>query len=253
MDDFEGYCRAVDRLNRAERRARFRQELADGLRVIAAAKAAGFQVKGATIAGLTCSLARGRQRGPRKNRRASPCSEPGPIQSGKWCCKEMPKPKYWGVEPNRNRHGRLRWYFRPDRTKPRIRLSDNFGSPEFELAYRAAVAGDPLPASQSLPRQGRRASRGSLGWLVTLYLASPAFLGNRASTQRPRRTMLEKLGLSKGQVDVEDIARDVIQESMNARRETVHMANAWLATVSRMFEWATQERSTRRRAESVSA
>jgi hypothetical protein len=153
----------------------------------------------------------------------------------------MPKPRYWGVEPNRNRHGRLRWYFRPDRAKPRIRLPDDYGSPEFELAYRAAVAGDPMPSSQSLARQGRRSSRGSLGWLVSLYLASPAFLGNRASTQRPRRTMLEKLAVSKGQVDIEDITRSVIQDSMNARRETVHMANAWLTTVSNMFDWATKE------------
>jgi hypothetical protein len=32
MDDLEGYFRAVDRLNRAKRRAQFRQEIADGLR-----------------------------------------------------------------------------------------------------------------------------------------------------------------------------------------------------------------------------
>jgi hypothetical protein len=156
----------------------------------------------------------------------------------------MPKPKYWGVEPNRNRHGRLRWYFRLDRTKPRIRLPDDYGSPAFELAYRAAVAGDPLPAPQNLPRQGRKASRGKLGWLIALYLASPAFLDNRASTQRPRRTMLEKLGAEKGHLDIEDITRSVIQDSMNARRETPHMANAWLTTVSNMFDWATKEHQT---------
>jgi integrase len=156
----------------------------------------------------------------------------------------MPRPKYWGVEPNRNRHGRLRWYFRPDRTKPRIRLPDSYGSAEFEAAWRAAVAGDPPPAPQSLPRQGRRASRGSLGWLIALYLQSPAFLDNRASTQRPRRTMLEKLAMAHGSTDIEDITRAVIQDSMNARRETVHMANAWLTTVSNMFDWATKEQMT---------
>jgi integrase len=156
----------------------------------------------------------------------------------------MPKPKYWGVERNVNRHGRLRWFFRPDRKKPRIRLPDDYGSPAFEAAWRAAVAGQVLPALQILPRQGRRASRGSLGWLVSLYLASPAFLDNRASTQRPRRTMLEKLAVAKGAIDIEDITRSVIQDSMNARRETVHMANAWLTTVSNMFDWATKEHLT---------
>src|ERR1700677_330200 len=131
----------------------------------------------------------------------------------------MPKPKYWCVESNRNRHGRLRWYLRADRSKPRIRLPVTFGSPESEAAGRAAIAGDSMPASQSLPRLGRRASRGTLGSLVSLYLARPAFLDNRASTQRPRRTMLEKLAISKGHVDVEDITRAGIMENMNAPRE----------------------------------
>ena len=155
----------------------------------------------------------------------------------------MPKKKYWGIERNSNRHGRTRWYFRPpdNKTAARIRLPDTYGSLEFEASWRAAVAGEPLPAPQSLPRQGRRSSRGKLGWLITLYLASPAFLDNRASTQRPRRTMLEKLGQAKGDIDLEDITRSVIQDSMNARRETVHMANAWLTTVSNMFDWATKE------------
>jgi hypothetical protein len=138
----------------------------------------------------------------------------------------------------------LRWYFRPDRTKKRIRLPDTYGSPEFEAAWRAAVAGQPMPVPQGIPRQGRRTSRGSLGWLIALYLQSPAFLDNRASTQRPRRTMLEKLGAARGSTDIEDITRVVIQDSMNARRETVHMANAWLTTVSNMFVWATQEHLT---------
>jgi hypothetical protein len=120
----------------------------------------------------------------------------------------MPKPKkYWGVEKNLNRHRRVRWYFRPERDEPRIRLPDDFGGAEFEAAWRAAIAGQPLPASPSLPRQGRRASRGSLGWLVSLHLASPAFLDNRASTQRPRRTMLEKLAVAHGSTDIEDITR----------------------------------------------
>jgi hypothetical protein len=56
MDDLKGYCRAVDRLNRAKRRAQFRQELADGQRVLEAAKAAGLPIRGATIAGVTLEL-----------------------------------------------------------------------------------------------------------------------------------------------------------------------------------------------------
>lgn len=56
MDALEGYCRAVDRLNRAKRRAQFREELADGLRVVAAAKAAGLSIRAATIAGVNLEI-----------------------------------------------------------------------------------------------------------------------------------------------------------------------------------------------------
>jgi integrase len=154
----------------------------------------------------------------------------------------MPKPRFLGVEPNRNRHGRMRWYFRKDRKSPRVRLPDTYGSPEFEAAWRAAVAGQPLPP---LPGQGlaqaRRASRGKLGWLIRLYLQSAEFQASKASTNRPRRTMLEKLAEEKGTVDIEDIDRAAIQASMNARRATPFMAGAWLTTVSNMFDWATRE------------
>jgi hypothetical protein len=56
MDNLERYCRAADRRSHAKRRAQFRQELADGLRVIAAAKAAGLLIKAATIAGVSLEL-----------------------------------------------------------------------------------------------------------------------------------------------------------------------------------------------------
>jgi hypothetical protein len=56
MDDIEGYCRDVARIKRAERRAQFRREIVDGLRVVGAAKAAGFPVKGVKIAGVTLEL-----------------------------------------------------------------------------------------------------------------------------------------------------------------------------------------------------
>jgi hypothetical protein len=93
----------------------------------------------------------------------------------------MPKPKYWGVELNRNRHGRKRWYFRPpDRKGPRrIRLPDSYGSPEFDLAWRACMAGAPLPAP-GLVRVPLHRSRGTLGWLIRLYLRRSA-----RSSRRP--------------------------------------------------------------------
>jgi hypothetical protein len=56
MDDLEGYCREMARISRAARRAQFREELADGLRVVAAAKAAGLSIRAATIAGVSLEI-----------------------------------------------------------------------------------------------------------------------------------------------------------------------------------------------------
>jgi hypothetical protein len=154
----------------------------------------------------------------------------------------MPKPKkYWGVERNANRHGRLRWYFRrPDRKgAPRIRLPDSYGSLAFEAAWRAAMAGQPLPLGPGRARA--RQSRGTLGWLVRLYLTSAEFQAFRPATRKQRVAMLERLAAEKGAVDLEDIGKGAIQDSLNARRATPPMANVWLGTVSNLFAWATRE------------
>jgi integrase len=156
----------------------------------------------------------------------------------------MPKPLYPHVEKNKNRHGRLRFYFRQEREKgtARIRLPDAYGSADFMAAYQACLAGQPLPA---LPGQGlaiaRKASRGKLGWLIKLYLQSAEFARWKPATKGPRRNMLEKLAEEKGAFDFEDIDRAAIIASMEARRETIDMANSWLTTVRNMFDWATRE------------
>jgi integrase len=155
----------------------------------------------------------------------------------------MPRPSLPYVEKNKNRHGRLRFYFRKSRDEDRLRLPDAYGSPEFMAAYQACLAGQPLPM---LPGQGlaaaRKASKGKLGWLIRLYLQSAEFNIFQPATKGPRRCMLEKLAEEKGAEDIEDIDRAAIVASMEARRETVHMANSWLSTMRNMFDWATRER-----------
>jgi hypothetical protein len=154
----------------------------------------------------------------------------------------MPKPRYWGVRADRNYHGRLRWYFRPERNGKRIRLPDDYGSDFFEQCWRAAVTGQPLPVHPCLRlATPQRMSRGKLGWLIRLYLQSQEFQALRPATKRPRFTLLEKLAIDRGHHDIEDIDQAAIQASVNARRDTPHLANVWLATVSQVFGWATRE------------
>ena len=157
----------------------------------------------------------------------------------------MPKPKkYWGVEKNPNRHGRLRWYFRrPDRKgAPRIRLPDSYGSPEFEAAWRAAMSGQSLPIPPGQGRGGRaRQLRGTLGWLIRLYLTSAEFQAFRPATRKQRVAMLERLASEKGEIDLEDVDASAIQASLNARRATRPWRTYGSGTVSNLFAWATRE------------
>ena len=52
----------------------------------------------------------------------------------------MPRPRPPRLHRQRTRHGKTVWYVRAGHG-PRIRLRPDFGSPEFEAEYHAAISG----------------------------------------------------------------------------------------------------------------
>ena len=56
----------------------------------------------------------------------------------------MPRPRPLYLSHELTRHGRTVWYVR--RNGKRIRLRAEFGTPEFDTEYQAAIAGEPLKA-----------------------------------------------------------------------------------------------------------
>jgi len=56
----------------------------------------------------------------------------------------MPRPRLPFVQRQVTRHGRKVWYFRRNRSEPRVRLPDLYGSDEFTATYRACLAGQPM-------------------------------------------------------------------------------------------------------------
>ena len=56
----------------------------------------------------------------------------------------MSRPRLPFVQRQVTRHGRRVWYFRRNRSEPRVRLPDLYGSDEFTAAYRACLAGQPI-------------------------------------------------------------------------------------------------------------
>jgi enterobacteria phage integrase len=77
----------------------------------------------------------------------------------------MPRKRPPFVEVWRDRHGKVRVYFRKERG-PRLPLPDSIGSDEFKVAYHAALTGQIDP-----PRQRHvRAAPGSIGALIISYM-----------------------------------------------------------------------------------
>lgn len=69
----------------------------------------------------------------------------------------MPRPKRRFLHREVSRHGTVTWCFRRGH-EPRIRMHGELGSPEFDAAYRAAFAGEPIPSAKvsAARRRGRR-------------------------------------------------------------------------------------------------
>ena len=78
----------------------------------------------------------------------------------------MPRPHKPHLQREKTRLGKSIWYFRIGHG-PRIRIKAEYGTPEFEAAYRAALAGEPVTT------KGVRV--GSLAWLIAHYRETPAW------------------------------------------------------------------------------
>jgi hypothetical protein len=57
----------------------------------------------------------------------------------------MPRPRPPHLHRQRTRHGKTVWYVRHGKG-PRVRLRAEFGTPAFDEAYRAALAGEAATA-----------------------------------------------------------------------------------------------------------
>jgi enterobacteria phage integrase len=109
------------------------------------------------------------------------------------------------VECWRDRHGKVRVYFRRARGR-RIPLPATIGSDEFGAAYHAALAGQ-----LALSREKRASpASGSIGALVASYMRSSAYLGLRDTTRVAYSSPIETLRTKHGHRSVVGLTRQRI-------------------------------------------
>jgi integrase len=138
------------------------------------------------------------------------------------------------VQEYRDRHGKVRRYFRRPGFK-RVTLTGTPGSPQFMAAYESALADERLPI-------GRRHKDGTIGDLVASFYRSAAFENLKPGSQRVYRLILDKFAEKDGHRLVRDMPRRVaisIIEEIGARKPG--MANLTESVMRRLFAYAVKK------------
>jgi len=118
----------------------------------------------------------------------------------------MPRKRPPYVELWRDRHRKVRVYFRKDKG-PRIPLPDAIGSEEFEIAYNAALLGQPVAIKSEL----NRTAVGSLSALIVSYKKSMGYADLRASSKKGYTRRLEAMRIKHGHRSVRGLTRERIE------------------------------------------
>jgi site-specific recombinase XerD len=127
---------------------------------------------------------------------------PGSMKRGGM---SMPRKLPPFVERWRDRHGKMRVYFRKDRG-PRLPLPDTIGSDEFNAAYQAALVGRIAPVRE----RHARAAAGTINALVISYKQSAAYKGLRETTKAGYASRIETLRTMHGHRTVAGLSRERI-------------------------------------------
>ena len=116
------------------------------------------------------------------------------------------KPSLPFIERWRDRHGKMRYYFRR-RGSPRIALQGDVGSDEFHAAYALALHGE---ADDNRPKI-ERAGNGTLAALITSYKQTAAFKGLRETTQAGYQSRLDAIRREHGHRSVAGLTQERIE------------------------------------------
>lgn len=142
----------------------------------------------------------------------------------------MPKPRPMHLHKEINRHGKTVWYVRFGKG-PRIRLTADFGTPEFDEQYQEALAG-------RKPRKVGKTARGTLEWLWMLYCASTAWTGLSPATRKQRLNIMKPVLKTAGNDPLSKITTGAIRKGVERRAQTPTQAKHMVTTMRNLFSWA---------------
>jgi integrase len=143
----------------------------------------------------------------------------------------MPRPRPPHLHREITRHGRGVWYVRIGKG-PRVRIHAEFGSPEFDVEYRSAISGQPIPGRR------RNAPTGSLAWLFDRYRETTAWTALSLATRRQRENIMRGVLAQAGHESTAAIKRAHIVAGRDRRAKTPAQARNFLDAMRGLFRWA---------------
>ena len=125
------------------------------------------------------------------------------------------RPSLLHIERWRDRHGKMRFYFRRDRRKgsPRIELKGEYGSDEFHAAYARALHGG--ESEDSRPKI-ERPGNGTLAALIASYKQDAAFRDLRETTKAGYLSRLDTIQREHGARSVAGLNQERIETMLAA-------------------------------------
>lgn len=140
----------------------------------------------------------------------------------------MKRPPY--INEFRDRHGKRRVYFR--RAGWTIALPTNIGSPEFNLAYSAALK------KSEKQKSSRVIDRRTMEGVIVAYYQSADYKTLSDQTKRTYRIELEKIRREHGKKLIADLRRRHVQQIMDALSDRPVQANKALRFIGLIARFA---------------
>ena len=136
-----------------------------------------------------------------------------------------------------DRHGNVRLYFRRG-LEPKVRLRATPGTPEFEAEYRRAYVGETARVMAGDLALGRRATPGTMRWLVEQYCASASFCRLDGETRKVRRRILDAICDRAGAFPFATMEPRHVAKLRDAKAEAPEAANSYVKALRAVFKWA---------------
>lgn len=145
---------------------------------------------------------------------------------------DMPRPRPPYLSRERNRHGTPVWYVRVG--GKRIRIRETYGTPEFDAAYLAALAGKAV-----VKKAAPDVAAGTLKWLIDQYRDTAAWQHELSTaTRRQRDNIYKQIITTSGNVSCALITKADIERGRERRAATPHQARHFLDAMRALFRWA---------------